>query len=536
LLDATAAGPIVRFPMRDHQGRVVGFKQRRGDGLPIKTGDGETKSKTEAGTQHGLFIPCALPPDETVAVVEGEADVAAALSAAWFAVVGTAGANLGALARTALQLLLAGRRCVLFPHDDGGGPTWLADVGALLVNAQCEVRFVPADPKKGDLDERLRAVKREDRPAMMRELMESAVPWPGDAGPASRSWQILTLADAYAPQDPLVYIVQEVIIRPSVIIFYGAPGVLKSFLVMDMAMCVAGGLPWLPPGPSGHVEPKLTVQVPVLWVDFDNGRRRTAERVRALATAYGLEADKTLFSYVSMPMPGLDAANSESVGRLIRILKEREIALCVLDNLGTVSAGADENSPEMIRVMAHLRHVAEGAEASMIPIHHQRKTSQFAGRLGESLRGHSSIEAAIDLALLCERPEGASHVVVRSTKSRDIEVPPFGAVFSYTHKEGTQELATARFYGMAVEDACSAQALRKAILDTVRAKRTLNQSQLVAEVQKALPKAAVNRVRELADELVKEGALTAPTGERGAKLYSVPPTASQFHGGRGKPP
>jgi len=177
LLDATTDGPLVRLPMWDHLGQVVGFKLRRGDGNAVKTQNGDTKSKTEAGSEHGLFIPYPLPPDDPVAVVEGEADTAAGLSAGWLAIVGTAGANLGAVARTALQLLVTGRACVLFPHAGGGGPTWLADVGALLVNAQCEVRFVPADPKRGDVDERLRAVKREERAAAMRQLTKGAVPW-----------------------------------------------------------------------------------------------------------------------------------------------------------------------------------------------------------------------------------------------------------------------------------------------------------------------------------------------------------------------
>jgi len=331
-------------------------------------------------------------------------------------------------------------------------------------------------------------------------------------------------------------VVEGVIFRPSITIVYGAPGVLKSFLVADMAMCVAGSLPWLPPEPSGNAEAKATSRVPVLCLDFDNGRRRTAERVRALGTAHGLPHDTTPFHFVSMPSPWLDAASESSIAALGGILRAHDIGLCVIDNLGAVSMGADENSSDMIRVMAHLRGLAETTEAAIVLIHHQRKSTQFAARAGESLRGHSSIEAAIDLALLCEREEGASQVVVRSTKTRDVDVLPFGAVFAYTHREGTNELATARFYGIAVEGTGSDGAVRKAVLDAVSARGSLNQSQLVKEVQRTLPSVGMNRIRAVADRLVTEDALAAPTGAHGAKLYGMPPAGSQFHVGGGKPP
>jgi len=521
LLDARANGQVVRLPMRDHLGNVVGFKQRRKDCKPIQTEGGETKSKTEAGGRHALFFPHPLPAEEPMAVLEGEADTLAALSAGHPSAVGTAGVNPGPLGRVALQYLLAGRPCVLFPHSGEGGQAWLEEVGSLLSNAKCDVRFVPADSKWDDLDERLRSVGRGERMEALRRMMEAAVPWQAAGEPATSSWRILTLADAYAPRPPLVYLVEGIVPRPSLIVVYGAPGVLKSFLVADMAMCVAGGLPWLPSLPSGDANPKAVVQAPVLWCDFDNGRRRTDERVEALGKAYELPAS-TPFYYVSMPSPWLDVTDAASLGLLGSLVRAKQIGLCVIDNLGTVSAGADENSSEMIGVMSHLRQLAEANGLAVTLIHHQRKSTQFHARTGESLRGHSSIEAALDLALLCEREEGAPQVVLRSTKTRDVDVLPFGAVFTYEHKEGTQELASARFYGMEVEDTESDRAARKAILDTVGSQRRLNQQQLVGIVKKTLPNVGQNRIRSIADQLVAEGELKEGRGKHNAKLYEIP--------------
>ena len=78
----------------------------------------------------------------------------------WRDAVGTPGAHPGKPTLDHLQKLLAGREVVLAPHADADGRTWLADVGQRLLNAGCQVRYIPA--AEGDLDDRL---KRESDPA-----------------------------------------------------------------------------------------------------------------------------------------------------------------------------------------------------------------------------------------------------------------------------------------------------------------------------------------------------------------------------------
>jgi hypothetical protein len=112
------------------------------------------------------------------------------------------------------------------------------------------------------------------------------------------------------------------------------------------------------------------------------------------------------------------------------------VQLVVLDNLTTVKGSADENSAAMGKVMGHFRQLAEASSAAVILIHHQRKVAhQGKGgdasvRAGDRLRGHSSIEAAVDLALLVERQPHADTVTLEGTKVRGVGVPPFGAQFS----------------------------------------------------------------------------------------------------------
>ena len=264
-------------------------------------------------------------------------------------------------------------------------------------------------------------------------------------------WQIFTFEDALTPRPPLAWAVNGLLSLPSLSIVYAAPGALKSFLLADMSVCVALGRPWLEGIDGAPLVPFYAMQAPVMWLDFDNGARRTHNRFEALARAYSAPKDAP-FYYVSMPDPWLDAGDREALGDLAARIVRRGVKLCVIDNLGLIAGATEENSADMTAVMAGLRWLAEYAGAAVVVIHHQRKSGPMGkgAREGETLRGHSSIEASLDLALLVMRDEGTNNVIVKPTKTRDVEVTPFGATFTYAHREGTKELETARFFGLPV--------------------------------------------------------------------------------------
>ncbi len=246
---------------------------------------------------------------------------------------------------------------------------------------------------------------------------------------ASR-WQLIPAAELMQPAKPPVYLLHGMIRKPALICFYGPPGNLKTMLAYDMAVCVAAGLPWLPhlpaePGAGGG----YTVNSgPALILDLDNGRDRLQERMGALSRGRGL-TEPPPFTAISLPNPPLNLATPEDTANVIDQAKALQASLIIIDNLGTASGGADENSAEMIAVMANLRFIAESTGAVLIPIHHTRKGLSNGGREGDRLRGHSSIEAALDLALLIER-EG-NDITVKSTKTRDNPIKPFIARWTY---------------------------------------------------------------------------------------------------------
>lgn len=333
-------------------------------------------------------------------------------------------------------------------------------------------------------------------------------------------WHVYSLTDAYAPRPPVQYIVSGLFPLPSLSIVYAPPGCFKTLFLADMAACVSAGQPWLPPlpGKTDNAQ-RNTLQGPALWCDFDNGPRTMHERIEAVARARDLPAETPLY-YVSMPSPWLDAGDYVAVSAVGELIRRYEARLVVIDNLRDVSGKIDENSAEMGNVMSNFRRLAEETGAAVVLIHHQRKATGTGSRAGDTLRGHSSIEAAIDLALLLEREEYAESIQVKATKVRGPDVFPFGAVFTYEHKPGTSELQTAMFYGRDVEDLTSDAAIRRVLLESAATPR--NKTDLTAAAKEILIGAGVNRIRAQIDRLAAEGRLTMTAGEHNAKIYGLP--------------
>jgi predicted ATP-dependent serine protease len=221
-----------------------------------------------------------------------------------------------------------------------------------------------------------------------------------------------------------------------------------------------------------------------------------------------------------MPSPWLNAGKLPDIEALEKRIKALGITLVIIDNLGLISPSSAENSDEMIIVMSHLRLLAERTGAAIVVIHHQRKSSGIQSRAGESIRGHSSIESAVDLALRVDREADSDFITIQSTKSRDCVVPVFGCEFRYEHKRGTTELLECCFFKTEVKDTTSSRAIENCIISTVESKPGINQGRLVSAVNELLstPKSTI---RKLISSLVKRHRIKIKSGAKGAMLYFV---------------
>lgn len=324
-------------------------------------------------------------------------------------------------------------------------------------------------------------------------------------------WQFYDLKDAFRPRPKPMYVVEGLLRVPSLSIFFGAPETFKSMLLVDMAACVAAGKSWLPAetGDDREVE-RATTKSPVLICDFDQGRYETHNRIAALAQARELSENDGGFHYVSMPEPSLDASNKDHTKELAARLTQEKmgIKLLIIDNLRLISGSIDENNSEMSTVMNNLRKLSDTVKAAVVVIHHQRKMSQPGSRRGDALRGHSSIEASLDLAILVEETKDGEIVKLTPTKRRFARVRPFAARFQCKRKSDGAELEEASFTGLRADSIGKTGQVRRAILSVVKNDPGIVTYKLAAQVKERLNITAGDAfIAARAGDLEKDGKL-----------------------------
>lgn len=336
-----------------------------------------------------------------------------------------------------------------------------------------------------------------------------------EANESNDAWgEPYTLTDAKQPRQPLEFTVNGIFTKQSVNIVYGDSGSLKSFILAEMALFVARGMDWL----SGDGEPYKTKESSVMWVDFDNGKRRSHERFDSLSRHWKIETDN--FFYYSMPSPRLEANKSDHIAGLYTRMVMRSIGLLIVDNLGLVAGSADENSREMAEVIAGFRWLSEMTGATIIIIHHQSKPSGFQRKKGDMLRGHSAIKAGIDVALHIERDEidgkKSPDIYITAQKERDNTIFPFAARFCHT-SINQYELGEAYFTRIPFEVESKRGANRKKsedeqekVLDFIQSNPESSASSIF---EKAGAGCRLDRIREICTGLLKAGKIIAKEGE-----------------------
>lgn len=335
-------------------------------------------------------------------------------------------------------------------------------------------------------------------------------------------WQLWNMVDAYKDRGEMQYAIKPLFALPSLNIVYGYSGCLKSLLVTDAAMCVAADMRWLPSIDGGTGFP--VKPGPVVWVDQDNGAWRTHEHVGALGRSRRVSEDAPVH-YVSLPVPLLQASDDRLVDELIELVRPIGPLMIAFDNLGTISGGLDENSSSMIRVMSNLRRLAEATSSAVLVIHHERKgdKTKWSSRAGNALRGHSSIEASLDLALRVERKGKRPVVKVSSTKERGPLIDDFGAVFQYEHKPGTEDLFTARFYGCEPEADAKEQEILLAIDEVLRTGKIMGIVAFTGAVHERLDRIGEPKIRTVLDRERAAGRIVIDEKEGSPHLQRILP-------------
>ena len=224
---------------------------------------------------------------------------------------------------------------------------------------------------------------------------------------------------------PREYLIDGVLALNSLAALYGPPGSYKSFVALDMALCVTRGQWW------NGAEVKEAARV--LYVAAE-GVGGFPDRVRAWHEADSMWAGEPsqLFTMLPQAVNLMDPADADALGRVCRELGARFI---VVDTLNRCMPGGDENlSRDMGAAVAGLDRIRILTGACVMAVHHTGKDTT------RGLRGHSSLLAALDTALEVK----ASDHIVTLTTARQKDGESGGTLGRWTAKPSGPSMALER--------------------------------------------------------------------------------------------
>ncbi len=162
-------------------------------------------------------------------------------------------------------------------------------------------------------------------------------------------------------------------------VLFGAPGSGKTFIALELAMCVQRGVDW-----RGH----RVKQGNVVYIAAE-GANGLALRIQAFDLYHGEGEDMLMMRHAP------NMLDKEMVKKvLIAIHKVPDLALIVIDTLAQVTPGANENASEdMGKLIHHCNVLARKTGAMVMLVHHSGKDSS------KGARGHSSLLGAADVML-----------------------------------------------------------------------------------------------------------------------------------------
>jgi hypothetical protein len=233
--------------------------------------------------------------------------------------------------------------------------------------------------------------------------------------PRSERFILHHAAEALQPLPPVDWVVSNLMAAEQVQAWVGKPGSKKTYSLLDLAVCVAGGLDWLK---------FSTVKSTVLIVDEESGDYYTKKRVGECMRGHGLGADLPLY-YITLSGLNLLHGNTAEVDALHELIARIGARLVIVDALADIMIGGDENTVEDVQPVMHaLRCIASAAHCVIPTIHHLNKAGDY--------RGSTAIAGAVDLLMTVSSEQDCPNIYFGCTKSRSIAPPKFAAKANFS--------------------------------------------------------------------------------------------------------
>jgi hypothetical protein len=209
---------------------------------------------------------------------------------------------------------------------------------------------------------------------------------------------------------PPAFAVEGILPSKSMSLLCGHPGSGKSFIALDMGLCIATGKPWLG---------RYPVQKGGVVYVAGEGFSGLGKRLRAWSGYYGYKPDQ-LDRFMAVD-EAMDIRDPDVIMRLAeqsqRKFPSDPVRLICLDTLARCTPGAAESwTKHMNQVVAGCNRLQVLLGATILIVHHMDKR-------GKGPRGSNALMGAVDVAYRTDKHPTKSLVVLTCDKAKDIEEP-----------------------------------------------------------------------------------------------------------------
>jgi len=191
-------------------------------------------------------------------------------------------------------------------------------------------------------------------------------------------------ADDFAQAKPQMWIVKKVLPQAELGVIYGESTAGKSFFVLDLAACVARGVPWR----SHHVAKGRVVYI---CAEGAGGMRG---RLSAYGRSAGVELRDLDVGIIADAPNFMEVSEVKSVLQAIKAFGE--VSIIIVDTFAQVMAGANENSGEDVgKALKHCKALHKHTGALVLLVHHAGKDTSKGARGWSGLRAAADVEIEI---------------------------------------------------------------------------------------------------------------------------------------------
>jgi archaellum biogenesis ATPase FlaH len=217
-----------------------------------------------------------------------------------------------------------------------------------------------------------------------------------------RLYSTLELLNLPAP----TWLVDKAIPAGGLVGMYGQPGVGKSFISIDLAMCVATGTPWFS---------RDVAQGFVIYISAEGGTG-IGKRVLAWLATHQIHPQDANIAWLVESIPV--STDSTQMGQLLdRIVDEvrRHPSLIIIDTLARCFDGDENLQEDMGRFIAGVDLLRKELGCTVLVVHHTRLD-------GNRERGNTSFRGAVDTMIAIERSDDL--IELKCNKQKDDEEFP----------------------------------------------------------------------------------------------------------------